>query len=57
MPDIIMRKEESVPVPRSLAEMSLESISLITLLTRQLLIWQAQAIAAKAEAAVLRVFR
>ena len=52
-----MRKEEGVAMARSLAEMSLESISLITLLTRQLLIWQAQAIATKAEAAVLRVFR
>ena len=57
MSDIIRRKEESVAMARSLAEMSLESISLITLLTRQLLIWQAQAIATRAEAEVLRVFR
>ena len=54
---IVIRKKQGCTEQPALAEMSLESITLITLLTRLQLAWQACAIATRAEHAVLRVFQ
>ena len=56
MPESV-EKNERPPAPHALAEMSAESIWLVTLMTRLLLGWQPCAIARRAEAEILRLFR